>query len=113
MSKRYYGSICLTDMIEAAKKGHSAFSKSSKNGKIYCNVNLWDNEKVDEYGNTMSLQVNPSKEMKDKEDRFYIGNFKKAEDSKPISSKDAAGLDVDLPSQPAKNITEPIDDLPF
>lgn len=48
MSNQLFGgSICLTDMIEQAKKGHSAFAKSDKNGKVYCNILTWLNEKED------------------------------------------------------------------
>ena len=36
----FTGSICLTDLIEQAKKKHSAFSKSERNGKIYARVKV-------------------------------------------------------------------------
>lgn len=119
----FYGSVCLTDMIELAKKKHSAFSKGN-NGKIYANVNVWLNDEKDKYGNIMSVQINPTKEMKDLEDRVYIGNLKESERAKPVSDRDINSLDTDfdIASRPsnatsastaAGDITEPIDDLPF
>jgi hypothetical protein len=119
MSQLFYGSICLTDLIENAKKKHSAFSKGN-NGKIYANINVWLNDKEDKFGNIMSVQINPTKEMKDLEDRIYIGNLKESKGGTPVNSRDVAGLDSDLdiepraqkPADPA-SVTEPIDDLPF
>ena len=120
----FYGSICLTDLIELAKKKHSAFTKGN-NGKIYASVNVWLNDEKDKFGNIMSVQVNPSKEMKDLEDRVYIGNLKQSEGPKPVSDRDVSGIDsdFDVPARPAKavtsggdpasSVTEPIDDLPF
>lgn len=116
MGQLFYGSICLTDLIESAKKKHSAFTKG-QNGKIYANVNVWLNDQVDKFGNIMSIQVNPSKEKKDIEERFYIGNCKQSDGPKPVSDKDVSGLDVNLdapPLAPSKtDITTEGDDLPF
>lgn len=121
----FYGSICLTDMIEAAKKKHSAFTKG-QNGKIYCSVNVWLNAEMDKYGNIMSVQLNPKKEMKDIDGRAYIGNMKPSDGPKPISDRDTTALDTDFdlptvgsannqsgPSASGSDITAPIDDLPF
>lgn len=124
MSQLFYGSIDLTTLIELAKKKHSAFTKGN-NGKIYAAVNIWLNDEKDKFGNIMSVQINPSKEMKDIEDRVYIGNLKQSEGPKPVSDRDVNGLDTDfdVPSRPQKtdattegpasNVTEPIEDLPF
>jgi hypothetical protein len=121
----FYGSLDLTTLIELAKKKHSAFTKGS-NGKIYASINIWLNSEVDKFGNIMSVQVNPSKEMKEIEDRVYIGNLKQSEGPKPITDRDAGGLDTDFDvpqrqtnsgaatnSNPPGVVTEPIDDLPF
>jgi hypothetical protein len=121
----FYGSVCLTDLIELAKKKHSAFTKGN-NGKIYASINVWLNDSVDKYGNIMSVQINPSKEMKDLEDRVYIGNLKQSEGPKPVSDRDISGLDTDFDvpqrqsntqiatnSNPTGAMTEPLDDLPF
>ena len=121
-NKLFYGSLCLTDLIEQAKQKHSAFTKGN-NGKIYASINVWLNSEPDKFGNIMSLQINPSKEMKDIDKKMYVGNLKESEGPKPISDRDITGMDTDLdiPTRqtggaagptPAE-ITEPIDDLPF
>lgn len=78
MGKPFSGSINLSLLLKAAKNQHSAFVKAGKNKHIFVNVTLWENDRADEFGNEMSLQVNPMKDSKDdnKEGRFYIGNFK-------------------------------------
>lgn len=73
MAKGYYGSMCLTDILEKAKQKHEAFSKAS-NGKIYFNVNLWVNDEVDKFDNVGSIKL-------DKE--TYIGNFKESKVKAP------------------------------
>jgi hypothetical protein len=73
MGKPLQGSICISDIKAAQLEEHSAF-RVGKDGKTYLNLTLWVNEKPDEYGNTMALQVNPAKDSPDK--KFYIGNFK-------------------------------------
>lgn len=95
----FYGSICITDLINLAKKGHSAFTKA-QNGKIYANVNVWLNEEEDKFGNTMAIQLNPVKEKVEEEGRPYFGNMKKSE-PKPITSTDLVDMQ------------DAIDDLPF
>lgn len=119
MNQSHYGSICITEILDRLKSKHSAFYKG-KNGKIYMNTTIWLNEQVDEYGNIMSAQANPAKDAKDQ--RFYIGNFKKSESAKPVSDKDLSSIptDYDLPvhNAPAPTINEPkektgMDDLPF
>lgn len=76
MSKLLNGSICLSDLIKKAKQKHSSFSKSEKNGKIYCNINIWLNDETDIFGNTVSIQLNSKKELREKEGKIYIGNAK-------------------------------------
>lgn len=119
MGQLFYGSICLSDLIEEAKKKHSAFTKGN-NGKIYASVNVWLNDDLDKFGNIMSVQISPSKQMKDVEKRIYIGNLKESEGPKQISDRDASGIDVDIdapsyqkPPVGAAGTGEPIDDLPF
>lgn len=115
----FYGSICLSDLIEQAKQKHSAFTKG-QNGKIYASINVWHNAEPDKFGNVLSIQLNPTKEMKDLDKKIYIGNCKKSEGPKPVSDKDISGLDVDIDTAPsyqaAKNDANPSDetnDLPF
>ena len=133
-NKLFFGSICLSDLIDQAKAKHSAFTKGN-NGKIYASVNVWLNSEPDKFGNIMSIQINPSKEMKDLDKKIYIGNLKESEGPKPVSDRDISNLDTDLDvpsSSPKENyadqysaakrdkkppaageITEPISDLPF
>ena len=94
-NKLFYGSLCLTDLIEQAKQKHSAFTKGN-NGKIYASINVWLNSEPDKFGNIMSLQINPSKEMKDIDKKMYVGNLKESEGPKPISDRDITGMDTDL-----------------
>lgn len=116
MSESFYGSICLTDLIEHAKSKHSSFTKG-QNGKVYASVNVWLNDKPDKFGNVLSVQLNPTKENKDIEKKYYIGNCKKSEGAKPVSDRDVSDLDTDfeVPEKPAKNAANPDDDtdLPF
>lgn len=82
MSKLLGGSLCLTDINANAKIGHSAFTKA-KNGKIYFNINIWLNDEADKYGNTVSIQLNSTKENRDAEGKIYIGNAKPVEAAPP------------------------------
>jgi len=94
MSKLFSGSICITDLLENAKKMHSAFSKSQTNNKIYCNILIWENDEPDKYQNTHSIQLNSSKDKKDTEEKIYIGNAKPIErkEPKPVTSNDVNDL---------------------
>lgn len=97
MSKSLIGSICLTDLIEFAKKGHTAFSKA-ENGKIYANVKVWVNETKDKYGNDCSVQINPKADTGFTFE--YIGNFKWTEPKvQEVNQQDIQELpeDDDLP----------------
>jgi hypothetical protein len=101
MSQLFTGSICLTDLIDMAKRQHSAYMKAKSNGKIYVNVKIWLNDEPDKFGNSIGLQLNSSKEKKDSEPTFYIGNAKKVEVAapQPLTNSDISGLDLpdDLP----------------
>lgn len=96
MAKLLYGSICLSDLIEMGKAGHSAFKKAD-NGKIYVKVNVWINEEKDRYGNDAGILVNPEKESGHL--KKFIGNFKWSEIK---GSQQASGSDI-----------PDVDDLPF
>lgn len=99
MSQLLSGSICLTDVLEKAKAGHSAFQKA-KNGKIYFNIAQWVNDEADQYGNVSSIQLSSTKEKREAEGKVYIGNCK------PIPKAEPEPID------PVNDIPEP-DDLPF
>lgn len=111
-NKILVGSLCLTDIVEKAKQGHSAFTKA-KNGKIYFNILQWINEEADQYQNNSSYQLNSSKEKKEEEGKCYIGNAKWM--ARPqITETDTADLNLEtLPV--AAEVTNPGDgsDLPF
>lgn len=111
MSQLFTGSICLTELIEKAKSFHSAFTKANNN-KIYTNILIWQNDEPDKFGNTLSFQLNSSKEKKEAEGKIYIGNGKKmeAQAPQPLSNSDVSGLDVEAVAEPVK---EPYSDLPF
>lgn len=121
---KFYGSICITDILEYANKKHSAFSRAD-NGKIYADCNIWLNDEKDKFGNIVSMQLNPRKDLRELDGQPYIGNFKESE-KKQISGRDASELSItsDIPAREKTNtpsaganaadgITEPIDDLPF
>jgi hypothetical protein len=101
MSKLLTGSVCLTDLIEQAKKKHSAFSKA-KNDKIYGNIAIWINDEPDKYGNTVSIQLNSEKDKRDAEGKIYIGN------AKPLPNQKAAQIE----ETDTNNLPE-TDGLPF
>lgn len=117
MNQLFGGSLCLTDLIEKAKQGHSAFSKA-QNGKVYVNILTWINDSPDKYGNSMSHQLSSTKEMREEEGKIYIGNSKKLETNKPVSSGDIQDENFDniQVRQKSENIAEvanAADDLPF
>jgi len=81
MSKSYYGSIDFSKLLEQAKSGNKAFSKS-ENGKIYLNLRMYINDEEDKFGNVASFQSNFKGAQK--EDKFYFGNMK---ESTPIETE--------------------------
>ena len=100
MGKMITGSLCLTEINNMAKKGHSAFAKA-QNGKIYVNITIWQNDEPDKMGNDFGIQLN---NKKDQETEYtYIGNAKyvKQQEPQPLASNEAAS---EIPND---------DDLPF
>ena len=88
MSKNFYGSICLTDLIDQAKQLHPSFSKG-KNGKLYVSVNLWVNDQEDKYGNKASIKISDKDDVKG----IYIGNLKEGKSgSTSITEEDSAAI---------------------
>lgn len=105
MSKRLPGSCDFTNLLNAAKAGHSAFSKSEKNGHIYFNFTAWLNDDPDQYRNDMSLKLNSTKEKAQEEkELFNKGYFGKA---KMAKQDNATFTESDLNQIPDQ------DDLPF
>lgn len=117
MSEFILGSICMSTLIEKAKAGHSAFSKSAKDGKIYFSFAEWINDEANEYGQHSSILLSSHKDKKDSEGKVYIGNGKKFE-NKPVTATDmpSDNWDSNIPvreSKPQTDNSVPVDDLPF
>jgi hypothetical protein len=123
-SELFYGSVCVTDLIEQAKKGHSGFTKGN-NGKVYGAINIWLNPEPDKFGNIISLQLQSVKEKRDAEGKIYIGNAKRADNQpRPINNNDVSKLDLNdsnIKLRPSGHYSEVAsggtdvakDDLPF
>ena len=89
--KSYYGSIDFSKLIEQAKAGNKAFTKT-ENGKIYLNVRLWVNDELDKFGNCASFQSNFKGATK--EERFYFGNLKESTAvEEQVTSNDVPDVD--------------------
>lgn len=97
MAQSYYGSIDFSKLLEMAKSGHKAFSKSEKNGRIYLNVDVYVKDEVGQYGDKASIRG--TFKGATKEDKFYFANLK---ESAPFAE-----------SQPTSNDIPDTDDLPF
>lgn len=85
MSQFITGSLCLTDILAAAKDGHTAFYRG-KNDKIYFYFQQWVNSEPDQYGNDSSILLNSKdQESREREGKIYIGNarVKKSATSTP------------------------------
>lgn len=91
-NRKLYGSICLTDLIEATKRQHSAMVKGT-NGKVYANVTIWLNDNPDQYDNDASVQLRQKKDSDDK--ALYVGNLRWSNYDGPVQ----AGIE-DLPETP-------------
>ena len=93
MAKKYYGSLCLTDILEQAKKMDKAFSKA-ENGKIYFKIDIWINDQKDKFDNDGSVLINSAK---GEETKKYIGNVKESKPKEsPITETDLGHYE-DLP----------------
>jgi len=95
MAQSFYGSIDFSKLIEQAKAGHKAFSKSEKNGKIYLNVDVYVKDEVDQFGNIASIRG--TFKGATKEDKFYFANLKESQfNEQKVEVSDISDLD-DLP----------------
>ena len=118
MNQSFYGSIDVTKLLEELKAKHSGFYKGS-NGKVYANAQVWLNEQPDKYGNLLSIKVNPSKDKKDVDKAFYLGNLKKSDGPKPIGDNDINNVSLDhidpIASHPSisNDVSAESDGLPF
>lgn len=100
MSNRINSSICLTDLGDKYRAGHSAFTKGN-NGKIYVKLTTWINDTPDAYGNNVSHQLNSKADRREAEGKVYVGNGKTA---------DAQPAPVTVVNPPAVEVGN---DLPF
>jgi hypothetical protein len=74
MNKSFWGSINVTELVNAFNGKHSAFVKAGEKKQYFGNVTLWENDEPDKFGNTHSLVLNPVKDSGDA--KIYICNFK-------------------------------------
>jgi hypothetical protein len=72
---RINGSICLSELNELAKAGHSAFTRS-QDGRIYCNFTGWCNSANDDFKD-FSANVNGKQDAKDKDATIINGRKSK------------------------------------
>lgn len=77
MAQLLYGSINYDALLEVLKSGKAKTFKTEKGIRLI-NVNIWVNDKQDDYGNDASIQVQLKEEHTEKgEKNPYIGNLKK------------------------------------
>jgi hypothetical protein len=108
MSQLINASIDMTLILEMAHKGHSSFNVG-KNGKTYCNVQVWVNEEPDKFGDHASIQLNSAKDKGEADallhpinpkdgkpgKRCYVGRGKMSDLSpKPLDAGGAAGMQL-------------------
>ena len=98
---RINGSICLSDISEKYKQGHSAITKAA-NGKVYANVVIWVNDCNDDFKDA-SIQLNSVKDKQESEGKVYVGNGK----IKPTTATTAA------PTPQASTKIDESENLPF
>lgn len=79
MSKLRNVSVCLTDLKELIKEGHSGITKGKNNNKTYVSLEIWDKDEKDQFGQDVSVKVRSTKEKSEEEknkfgNRRYLGN---------------------------------------
>jgi hypothetical protein len=68
----------FTGLINLTKCNNAKYLKSLKNGDKAVYVEIWLNDKADEFGNTMSVKISQTKEQREADGALYIGNAKPA-----------------------------------
>jgi hypothetical protein len=93
-------SLDFSQLMELAKKAHSAFSRG-KNGRAYLSLSIWVNDTPDTYGNDVKATLNSTKAKKDSEGLTYVGNGRtpamKTNSKVATGSGDRDSVDDDLP----------------
>lgn len=122
-------SLNLSDLVEAAKAGHSSCTRHT-NGKVYVNTTIWINEDADQDWKQVSVQLNSGKDKEaadapivakiagDKAKKIYVGNGKIGKKKEPESLQAGQANDLDLGGgSGGTTFTPPAaqggDDLPF
>jgi hypothetical protein len=98
MSNRINSSLCLTDLGDKYRAGHSAFSKGT-NGKIYVNITSWINDEADKFGNDVSHQLNSKQDQREAEGKVYVGNGKTATQAAAPASQPASNPASQVPGE--------------
>lgn len=108
---RINGSICLSELNELAKLGHSAFTRS-QDGRIYCNFTGWCNSANDDFKD-FSANVNGKQDAKDKDATILNGRKSKGYFAsgkiKPNGGEQSSAPIVEI----KKDEIPSDDDLPF
>lgn len=114
MSKMKLGSIDVTKILEAAQKGHSAFSRGKKDPKrIFANIVFWENDEKDENGYDSNIQLNSKKEKRAGEKKVYIANLKSLEKPGAEEMVDIPEGEVAMANVGAGTPDDPLANLPF
>lgn len=78
MGQPFKISLNLTQIGELAKKGHSAIKRAGKNQNVYIDLNVWENDVPDKYGNNFAVTLDSTKAGRDGgEKKVYVGNGKR------------------------------------
>lgn len=100
MSTKMTASIDLAKLGELVRSNHPAIA-TGKNGKKYANIDIWLNDKEDQYGNDVSLALY-DKEVKRSE---YIGSGRQWKQPKAEAKQN--------PPAPTQSFEVDEDDLPY
>ena len=91
MARKFWGSMNLDEIKNAIQGGVTPFE--GKKGK-YVPVTVWVNDEVDQFGNTVSIQIY----NKDTKQATYLANLKESEGQAPQQSNtNQASNNADLP----------------
>lgn len=98
MSKSYWGSINVTELVNVFNQQHSAFAMVGQSKNVFVSVILWENDKPDRHGCTHALKIRAAKNSDDK--NIYIARLKPT--TVKVSESDAINLDADYCEDLAK-----------
>jgi len=108
MSKPIKVSIDLTLLGEIAKTGHSAIKRAGKNNHAYASIDVWVNDRTDNYGNDVSITLSSTKAGRDSgEKKVYIGNGKSGAQNNAASGWGQTNNPAPAPGHNNANNTPP------